>query len=38
MDKNNRGGIVVVGLIENWVADLEVVHKSISLSLEVHQC
>ena len=32
--KNNRVGIVVVGLTGNWVA--EVIQKSISLSSEVH--
>ena len=34
LGKNNSVGIVVVGLIGNWVA--EVVQKSISLSSEVH--
>ena len=33
LDKNSRVGIVVVGLIGNWVA--EVIQKSISLSSEV---
>ena len=33
-DKNNRVGIVVVGLIGNWVA--EVIQNFIRLSSEVH--
>ena len=34
LDKNSRVGIVVVGLIGNWVAG--VIQKSISLSSEVY--